>query len=79
MTCAYFLCYDKETMARKLSRDQRLAVAEKFMEWGNLGFAGLAVGQALSPTGFNMTIALIGVMLFAVSYALALRYMRGGE
>ncbi|HUN06255.1 MAG TPA: hypothetical protein PLQ56_06625 [Aggregatilineales bacterium] len=66
-------------MVRKLKDTQRQSVAEKFMEWGNLVFAGLVIGQALSPTGFNLAIAFVGILLFALAYGIALRYMRGGE
>lgn len=66
-------------MVRKLTSNQRQVVAEKFMEWGNLVFVALVVGQGLAPIGFIIPVAIVGVGLFAASYAIALRYMRGGE
>ncbi len=49
------------------------------MEWGNLVFAGLVVTQAISHDGINFPVAIIGVLVFAASYAVAIRYLRGGE
>lgn len=66
-------------MAKRLSADQRQSAAEKFMEWGNLVFAGLVIAQVLSQDAFDFRVAVLGTVLFAFAYGMAFRYMRGGE
>ena len=66
-------------MAKSLTPDQRRCVAEKFMEWGNLVFAGFVVAQVFSIDIFDYRAAVLGVVLFAFAYGIALRYMRGGD
>ena len=64
----------------RLSRKQRGIFAEKFMEWGNLVFTGLVIAQIVLATGsFRIWIAVAGVFVMAVAYAVAYHILRGGE
>ena len=66
-------------VAKRLSPDHRGRIAEKVMEWGNLFFAGLVIGQLL-PGGspFNPQIALLGAVVLIIAYSFSVWFMRGG-
>jgi len=61
----------------KLTSDQRQSVAEKIMEWGNLVFAGLFIGQFLSNLSFNWFLAICGILINIGAYILAILLMKG--
>lgn len=66
-------------MAKKhLTADQQGRIAEKIMDWGNLIFAGLILGQALSEKPFDFQMAAIGGSGIIIAYALAIALMKGG-
>jgi uncharacterized membrane protein YgdD (TMEM256/DUF423 family) len=66
-------------MAKHLTNDQRGRIAEKIMEWGNLVFAGLVIGKALSGTRFDVVTFLGGILVFAGAYVLAITYLKRGD
>lgn len=72
------ICYDVLAMEKRLSSDQRCRVAEKIMEWGNLVFVGLVIGQFVPGPLSDSNLLLVGVASIAGAYWLALRLMRGG-
>jgi len=65
-------------MAKQLTLDQRGRLAEKVMEWGNLVFAGLVIGQLISGAPFNLQIALGGIIGISGAYIVAILVMKGG-
>lgn len=64
---------------KKLSGDQRGRVGEKIMEWGNLLFAGLVIGQFVTPTPFRLSLAFVGAVGMLGAYFIAVLLMRGGK
>ncbi len=69
-------------MISRLSNDQRSIIAEKFMEWGNLVFVGLVIGQlvpfkASVEWGFIFA-GVLGVIL-AYFMGVLLLLKKGGE
>lgn len=64
---------------KRLTTQQRGKFAEKFMEWGNLVFAGLVIAQIIPGTGsFRLGIAVAGVIVTSVAYLLAYYIMKEG-
>lgn len=63
-------------MAKRLTKDERGRVAEKIMEWGNLVFAGLVIGQFISGSGVNYVLTFFGIMGMAVGYVGAVLLMK---
>ena len=67
-------------MAGKLKKTQLESVAEKVMDWGNLVFTGLVIGQLVpgsSPVrGF---LFLMGILCMIGAYAIAYYLMKGGK
>ena len=69
-------------MSRRLTGGQRVVIAEKLMDWGNLLFTGLAIAQFV-PGGaaFQWWLFIIGVMGFGLAYLIGIVIMktRGGD
>jgi len=66
-------------MTRRLSREQRRVFAEKTMDWGNLLFVGLVIGQLVPGTSpFRLVLFILGVLGMAGAYALAYFLLKGG-
>lgn len=64
---------------KKLTGDQRGRVAEKIMEWGNLVFAGLVIGQFVAGKEINLLLFVLGACGIIIAYCIALLVMlRGG-
>ena len=60
------------TSKRTLTQVQRQKFAEKLMEWGNLTFAGLVIGQIVSGTSpFRISMIFAGLMSMALAYLVA--------
>ncbi len=67
-------------MSKQLTEDQRGRIAEKTMEWGNLVFTGLVIGQFVPGTDpFHPIMILAGIVSMAGAYALAYFLMKGGD
>ncbi len=64
---------------KKLSSDQRGRVAEKIMEWGNLVFAGLVIGQFVAGKEINLLLFVLGACGIIIAYCIALLVMLRGE
>lgn len=57
---------------RHLTQTQREKFAEKLMEWGNLTFAGLVVGQLVPGTGpFRLNMIFAGITNMVLAYGVA--------
>jgi len=66
-------------MAKGLRRTQIGAVSEKVMDWGNLVFTGLVIGQLVpGPSPFRWILLLLGVMGITGAYATAYFLMKRG-
>jgi hypothetical protein len=66
-------------MAKRLTVNHRGRIAEKVMEWGNLAFVGLVIGQLVPGTGgFRLSMVLAGLVSMAGAYLLAIFLMKGG-
>jgi len=64
-------------MARKLRKTQIRVVAEKVMDWGNLVFAGLVIGQLVPGTNpLRWTLFLLGVIAIIGAYITAYKMMK---
>ena len=64
-------------MARKLKNAQVEVVAEKIMNWGNLVFTGLAIGQLEPGTNpFRWMLFLLGVIGIIGAYITAYKIMK---
>lgn len=67
-------------MVKRLTNDQRGRVAEKIMEWGNLVFAGLVIGQFISGKEINLLLFVLGTCGIVIAYCVSLLVMlRGGR
>lgn len=66
-------------MTKRLTGDQRGRVAEKIMEWGNLVFAGLVIGQFVSGQSVNALMTIVGIIGMLLAYLAAIVFMRGGR
>jgi len=74
------LCY--RGMIGKLSNEQRSTVAEKFMEWGNLVFVGLVIGQLVPGTAsFRWWLLIAGLLGMGLAYfvGVLLLKLKGGD
>ena len=78
MSVLALVCYDGLAMAKSLTEADRRSVAEKLMEWGNLLFVALVVGQFFSDI-VNLPAVLVGSIAFAGAYYLARKMMKGGD
>lgn len=56
---------------------QRRVIADKVMELANLAFAGLVIGQVVT-TGFDLVIALGGLLMLIAGYLAAFIILKGG-
>lgn len=66
--------------SKRLTAEQRNAVGQKVMEWGNLLFGGLVVAQFIPGTSqFRPLLFLIGVTGMFGGYIIGIQIMRGGE
>ena len=65
-------------MKNQLSADYRGRIAEKVMEWGNLVFIGLAIGQAFFNE-LNLLLTGLGVFIFTGAYAFSFHFMKLGK
>ncbi len=66
-------------MLEGLDRKHREVVAEKTMDWGNLVFVGLVIGQLVPGTSpFRFVLFILGVLGMVGAYALAYILMKGG-
>lgn len=67
-------------MTKRLTEDQRGRVAEKIMEWGNLVFAGLVIGQFVAGKEINLLLFILGACGIIIAYCISLLIMlRGGR
>jgi hypothetical protein len=69
-------------MRKKLSSEQREAIAQKIMDWGNLVFVGLVIAQLVPDiNSLNWSFVIAGVFCIMAAYATAILIMRtkGGE
>jgi ABC-type Fe3+-siderophore transport system permease subunit len=69
-------------MMGKLSGEQRSIVAEKFMEWGNLVFVGLVIGQLVPGTAsFRWWLFIAGLLGMGLAYLVGvlLLKLKGGD
>ncbi len=67
------------TKGKPLTGEQRETFAEKLMDWGNLVFVGLVIGQLVPGTGpFRLSMVFAGLVSIAVSYVVAYYLMKGG-
>ena len=67
-------------MLEGLSLKQRGVFAEKTMDWGNLVFIGLVIGQLVpGASPFRFALFILGVLGMAGAYALAYLLLRGGD
>lgn len=66
-------------MFRKWNYDQKVKVADKIMELGNLIFIGLVVSQVFSGQKFNPVIAVLGFFIIIIAYAVAIWLLKGGR
>ena len=67
-------------MANRLTGDQRGRVAEEIMEWGNLVFAGLVIGQFISGKELNLLFFVLGICGLIIGYSVSLLVMlKGGR
>lgn len=61
-----------------MNQAQRGKFAEKLMEWGNLTFVGLVIGQLVPGTApFRLSMVFAGVMSMGLAYAVAYYLMQG--
>jgi len=66
-------------MARRLGKPQLGVVSEKIMDWGNLVFTGLVIGQLVPGTApFRWVLLLLGVTGIAGAYATAYYLLKRG-
>lgn len=66
----------------KLGREDRRQLANNIMQWGNLVFGGLVIGQFVPGGGsFQPTLIMAGVLNILLAYGLAILIMniKGGE
>ena len=66
-------------MLARFSPKQRGVFAEKTMDWGNLVFVGLVIGQlvpAASP--FRLALFILGILSMGGAYTLAYFLLKGG-
>ena len=67
-------------MAKQLKRSQIEAVAEKVMDWGNLVFTGLVIGQLVPGSNpIRWFLFSLGILCMAGAYAIAYYLMKGGK
>jgi len=60
-----------------MNQAQRTKFAEKLMDWGNLTFAGLVIGQIVPGTApFRVSMVFAGVVSMALAYAVAYYLMQ---
>ena len=73
--------YGRVVMARnvRLTGDQRGRIAEKVMEWGNLMFAGLVIGQYASGVPVNSNLTILGILGMLLAYFIAITFMRSAD
>ena len=61
------------------TKNKRSIFAEKTMDWGNLVFIGLVIGQLVPGSSpFRLTLLILGVLGMAGAYAFAYLLMKGG-
>lgn len=66
-------------MLEGLNTKRRGVFAEKTMDWGNLVFVGLVIGQLVPGTSpFRLALFILGVLGMAGAYALAYFLLKGG-
>ena len=69
-------------MRRKLSKQQRSILAEKLMDWGNLVFVGLVIGQFVpSRTSIQWGFIFAGMLGIILAYFMSMMLLlikRGG-
>jgi hypothetical protein len=51
---------------RRLPRERRIFLAEEFGDLANLAVAALVFGQALGSNGFSPSVAVAGIVVWAV-------------
>ncbi len=67
-------------MTKLLTSDQRGRGAEKIMDWGNLVFAGLVIGQFVAGKELNVLLFVLGTCGIVIAYCVSLLVMlRGGR
>ena len=67
-------------MAQNLRKTQVRVVAEKVMDWGNLVFTGLVIGQLVPGSNpVRWFLFSLGILCMAGAYAIAYYLMKGGK
>lgn len=66
-------------MSSGLMKNNRDVFAEKTMDWGNLVFVGLVIGQLVPGSSpFRLALFILGVLGMAGAYAFAYILLKGG-
>jgi hypothetical protein len=66
-------------MSSGLNKNKRDIFAEKTMDWGNLVFVGLVIGQLVPGTSpFRGALFVLGVLGMAGAYVFAYFLLKGG-
>ncbi len=66
-------------MSAGLTKNNRDIFAEKTMDWGNLVFVGLVIGQLVPGSSpFRLALFILGVLGMAGAYAFAYFLLKGG-
>lgn len=63
---------------KRLSIKYRAQLSDKIMEWANLLFVGLIIGQLVPKIQFNSLLTTIGTAAFLIAYYAAYQIMEGG-
>ncbi len=63
---------------KRLSVKYRAQLSEKLMDWANLIFVGLIIGQLVPKVQINLIIILTGTIIFLGTYYIAYQIMEGG-
>jgi hypothetical protein len=67
-------------MVRKLRKTQVGVVAEKVMDWGNLVFTGLVIGQLVPGSSpVRWLLFSLGILCMTGAYAIAYYLLKGGK
>lgn len=65
---------------KRLNQEQRGRFAEKLMDWGNLVFVGLVIGQIVPGTAqFRFSMFFLGIVCIVAAYLTSYYLTLGGE
>lgn len=66
-------------LMNKLDKAEKIAVAEKIMDFGNLVFIGLVITQIVPEIKLKILPTITGFVIISLSYLLAINLMKGGK